>query len=69
MQAEKLENLIEKYLEDKATIEEINQLDEWYNSFDSHADLYVPDSTELKKVVAERFSDFKLHLATSKQFH
>ncbi|MEO6549691.1 MAG: hypothetical protein ABIN94_16945 [Ferruginibacter sp.] len=69
MEGNTLENLIKKYLEDKATIEEIKQLEKWYNSFESGADLYVPGSVELEKIVAKRFSELKFRLGLIKQLH
>ena len=62
MKDEILENIITKYLENKASIKEINQLGKWYASFDSSADLYVPDSLELNQVMAQKVADLKVIL-------
>lgn len=62
MEAEALANLINKYLGNKASIEEINQLNAWYLSFDARKDLYTADSPELHQIVAKRFSELTLIL-------
>ncbi len=62
MEAEALASLINKYLENKASIEEINQLNAWYSSFDAKKDLYTADSSELHQIVAIRFSELILKL-------
>ncbi len=63
MREEITRNLIGKYLEGKASVDEINQLDKWYDSFDCYTkDLYSPGSPELKQAVARGFSELKLKL-------
>lgn len=62
MEAEALANLISKYLENKASTEEINQLNAWYSSFDAKNDLYTADSSELHQTVTKRFLELTLKL-------
>ncbi|MEO7769299.1 MAG: hypothetical protein ABIS01_17835 [Ferruginibacter sp.] len=63
MQEEIIENLISKYFEGKASVDEIDQLDKWYNSFDFKTEvLYVPGTGELNRAVVKGFSELKLKL-------
>jgi hypothetical protein len=56
-----VEDLIAKYLAGNASIEEIAQLDKWYEAL-SQTDLYAADSPELKLVMAKRFEALKQQL-------
>ncbi len=62
MEAKTIENLIEKYLQGKASLKERIQVDNWYMAFDFGKDLYTDGSLELDEVVAQRFSELKLQL-------
>jgi hypothetical protein len=57
-----VEDIIAKYTEGKASVAEINQLDNWYDSFDSQPDLYLAGTPELKQALAEKFSELKVKL-------
>jgi hypothetical protein len=65
MEKELVEELIKKYLQGKASLEEINQLEQWYDSIDSSLDLYFPGSIETNQVMDNGFSDLKLKLGIS----
>ena len=62
MQVQAIEKIIERYLEGKASIDEIAQLEEWYNSFDCESELYRADSAELKQALSDNFSALKKKL-------
>ena len=62
MNEEVLEQFLEKYLQGRASIDEINQVKEWYNSFDLQEDLYVGDTLELRQLVAKQFIKLKATL-------
>jgi len=55
--------IINKYLEGKASHDEIKHVDNWYNSFDSNPDLYLPDALELNRAMVKGFSELRLKLA------
>ncbi len=57
-----LVNLIEKYLAGKASLDEMNYIDKWYESLDSQGGLCVPDSLALKQLLPQRFTDLKQKL-------
>ena len=61
MQGEILE-LIKKYLGGTASGDEINQLENWYNSFEIRPGLYQPDTVELEQAVSRGFEILKLCL-------
>lgn len=62
MQEDAIEKIIEHYLEGTASVEEIDQLEQWYNSFECESDLYLPGTAELKMAMSKGFSDLKAKL-------
>ena len=62
MQTETIDSLIEKYLAGNASIDEKNQLNNWYDSFTSKEDLYTTGTQESDKAVAKGFLELKLKL-------
>ncbi len=68
MRSEIAANIVDKYLGGTASVEEIAELDTWYSSFDSLADLYVPGSIELNHKIAEMFSALKVKLEIVDQY-
>jgi hypothetical protein len=65
MQEEIIE-LIKKYIEGTASFDEINQLENWYNSFEFRPGLYQPGTVELDDAVTRGFEMLKLYLFTVK---
>lgn len=57
-----INTLIDKYLDGKASKEEIDQVDEWYRSFDAKPACYRPDTLQLSETLAKGLSAVKLKL-------
>jgi len=55
--------IINKYLEGKASDDEIKQVDDWYHSFDSNPELCLPDALELNRAMVKGFSELRLKFA------
>jgi hypothetical protein len=65
MQGEIIE-LINKYLGGTASGDEINQLEDWYNSFELRPGLYQSDTVELDLAVTRGFEILKISLNAAK---
>lgn len=63
METEKLEALIGRYIDGTASAQERKCLDEWYTSFDSQEDLYMPFSVQERASVAKKFSELMVDLS------
>jgi hypothetical protein len=63
MEVGTLENLIEKFLSGRATNHELNELNNWYDSFDVRKNVYMPGAT-LNRVLAKGFVDLKSKLGS-----
>ncbi len=59
---EEIQILIEKYIDGTISMCEMHRLDEWYQSFDSKQDLYLPLTDRSKKAAAKAFGELKLKL-------
>ncbi len=55
--------LIENYFDGTISICEVQQLDEWYESFDSKRDLYLPFTDKSNKAIAKAFDELKHKLS------
>jgi len=61
MEVEAMDHLIKKYLEGKASKEEIGLVDSWYNSFDSKLALFT-DRRDAEQAIQKGFSELKAKL-------
>jgi hypothetical protein len=62
MEEQVIIRLIDKYLEGTATAGEVNELDQWYNSFNDRAALYHCGTVETKDIVIGGFAALKAKL-------
>ena len=51
--------LIKKYFDGTISLDEMHQLDEWYDSFDAKPDLYTPGTINLKEARDKAFAQIK----------
>ncbi len=59
---EEIQILIEKYIDGTISMYEMRRLDEWYQSFDSKQDLYLPLTDNSTRATTKAFHEFKLKL-------
>lgn len=60
MHVERIDTLIEKYLDGIASAEEIRQVEDWYNSFDANPSFdFQPTTTELSQWIEQKFLELK----------
>ncbi len=57
-----MERLITRYLAGKASVEETNQVDQWYQSFETQNDLLMPGASSGSREMVKKFIELKVRL-------